>query len=108
LADIVAGMALPVKVHHGRAEALLAGGERFDALVVRAVARLSKLLEWFAPHADRFGRMLLVKGPSWVDERGEARHRGLMHGLALRKLADYKTPGTEAESVLLEIARKTA
>ena len=46
----------------------------------------------------------MLKGPSWVEERGEARHFGLMHGLALRKLASYPLPGTESESVLLSIA----
>jgi len=107
LADIVAGLGVPVEVFHGRAENLVAD-ERFDTLVVRAVARLVKLLNWFAPHADGFGRMLLVKGPSWVDERGEARHRGLMHELALRRLAVYTIPGTAIESVLLEIRRKEA
>jgi len=105
LTDIVTRLGLTVEVFHGRAEDLVAR-ERFDTLVFRAVARLQKLLAWFAPHADRFGRMLLVKGPSWVDERAEARHEGLMHDLALRKLADYTIPGTEIESVILQIARK--
>jgi 16S rRNA (guanine527-N7)-methyltransferase len=80
--------------------------QRFNTLVVRAVARLKKLLEWLKPHWDSFDRLLIVKGPSWVDERGEARHYGLMHGLALRKLTSYPLPGTDAESVLLQICRK--
>jgi 16S rRNA (guanine527-N7)-methyltransferase len=46
---------------------------------------------------------LLIKGPQWVDERGEARHRGLLHGLELRKLASYPLSGTESESVILQI-----
>ncbi len=103
--DIVAALGLPVPVHHGRAEGLL-GPRRYDTLVVRAVARLPKLLTWFAPHWDRFGRLLIVKGPGWVEERGEARHLGLMHGLALRKLASYPLPGTESESVLLQVSRE--
>ncbi len=100
--DIVAQLGLPIPVHHGRAEELLAK-RRYDTLVVRAVAKLRKLLEWFAPHWDRFGRLLILKGPSWVEERGEARHHGLTHGLALRKLATYPLPGTESESVLLQV-----
>ena len=105
LADMVERLKLPTRVIHGRAEDLLAD-ERFDTLVIRAVARLSKLLTWFGPQRDGFERMLLVKGPSWVDERGEARHHGQMNHLALRKLAEYTIPGTEIQSVLLQITRK--
>lgn len=105
--DIVAALGLPAPVHHGRAEKLL-DTRRYDTLVVRAVARLPKLLTWFAPHWDRFGRLLIVKGPGWVEERGEARHLGLMHGLALRKLAAYPLPGTDSESVLLQVSREEA
>jgi 16S rRNA (guanine527-N7)-methyltransferase len=105
--DIVARLALDLPAHHARAEDLLAGS-RYDTLVLRAVARLRKLLEWFHPHWRAFGRMLVLKGPAWADERGEARHYGLMHGLELRKLASYPLPGRESESVLLEIKRKPA
>ncbi|MBN1589312.1 MAG: 16S rRNA (guanine(527)-N(7))-methyltransferase RsmG [Pirellulales bacterium] len=106
LGDMVERLGLPLTVVHGRAEDLVAD-MRFDTLVVRAVARLMKMLPWFAGRWDDFGRMLLVKGPSWVDERAEARHHGLMHDLALRKLASYPIPGTESESVILQITRKT-
>lgn len=103
--QIAAGLGLPIPVHHARAEELLSD-QRYDTLVVRAVARLRKMLEWFAPHWDRFGRLLVLKGPGWVDERGEARHHGLMHGLALRKLTSYPIPGTRVESVLLQVKRR--
>jgi 16S rRNA (guanine527-N7)-methyltransferase len=99
------GVAPRVSVFHGRAEDALAQ-RRYTSLLFRAVARMTKLLQWFAPHWDRFDRMLMVKGPSWVDERGEARHFGQFHGLSLRKLASYRIPGNEAESVVLEIRRK--
>ena len=105
VADIVEQLALPVPVLHARAEDILAG-QRFDTLVVRAVARLKKLLEWFRPHWGAFDRLLVLKGPSWVEERGEARHYGLMHDLALRKLATYPLPGAQSESVLLQIRRR--
>jgi 16S rRNA (guanine527-N7)-methyltransferase len=105
LADIVGRLGLTTPVHHARAEDVLAQ-ERFNTLVVRAVARLKKLLEWFRPHWDAFDRLLVLKGPSWVEERGEARHYGLMHDLELRKLASYPLPDTESESVLLQIRRK--
>jgi 16S rRNA (guanine527-N7)-methyltransferase len=48
-----------------------------------------------------------VKGPSWVEERGEARHYGQFHNLALRKLTTYLIPGNDAESVVLEIKPKS-
>ncbi len=105
VADIVGRLGLAVPAHHARAEDLLAA-EHFQTLVIRAVARLKKLLEWFQPHWNAFDRLLVLKGPSWVEERGEARHFGLMHELQLRKLTSYPLPGTASESVLLQIAPK--
>ncbi len=101
-ADIVDRTGLSLPVHHGRAEDLLAS-RPFNTLVVRAVARLKKLLEWFQPRWQAFDRMLLVKGPAWVEERGEVRHFGLLANLALRKLKAYPLPGTDSESVILQI-----
>jgi 16S rRNA (guanine527-N7)-methyltransferase len=106
VADIVAQMGLEVPVLHARAEEILEG-QRFDTLVIRAVARLRKLLKWFEPHWGAFERMLVIKGPSWVEQRGEARHYGLLKDLELRKLCSYPLPGTGSESVLLQIRPKT-
>jgi 16S rRNA (guanine527-N7)-methyltransferase len=105
VADIVERLGLNATVFHARAEDLLPD-HRFNTLLVRAVAPLKKLLNWFRPHWDEFDRLLVLKGPSWVEERGEARHYGMMHGLALRKLASYPLPGGESESVLLQICPK--
>ncbi len=105
VAEIVDGLGLKTPVVHGRAEDLLAS-RSFDTLVGRAVAKLRKLLQWFDPHWGSMGRLLLVKGPAWVEERGEARHYGLMHELALRKLTSYPMPGGDSESVLLQICPK--
>ncbi len=105
VADIVYRLGLGLSVYHGRAEDRLAD-HRYTTLVVRAVARLRKLLEWFRPHWEAIGRLLVIKGPAWVEERGEARHYGLMHDLTLRKLAVWPLPGTSNESVLLEIKPK--
>jgi 16S rRNA (guanine527-N7)-methyltransferase len=102
LDDIVARLGLKTPVLHGRAEDALAK-QRFDTLTVRAVAPLKKLLEWFKPHWNAFNRLLVLKGPAWVEERGEARHFGLLKNHALRKLKSYPLPGTESESVLLSI-----
>jgi 16S rRNA (guanine527-N7)-methyltransferase len=105
LADMVERLELKTPVLHARAEDILEE-HRFDTLVVRAVSRLKKLLEWFKPHWNSFDRLLAIKGPSWVEERGEARHYGLFHDLALRKLSSYPLPGTDSESVLLQICPK--
>lgn len=102
VADMVARLRLAAPVHHARAEAVLAES-RFDSLVVRAVAPLKTLLEWFRPHWPKIGRLLVLKGPSWVEERGEARHFGLLGSLALRKTLEYANPATRALSVLLSI-----
>lgn len=102
---IVAQLALPVPVHHARAEELL-GDLRFDSLVARAVAPLEKLLGWLKPAWLSFSRLLVIKGPAWVEERRAARARGHFHTLQLRKLAAWPLPLTHSESVLLEIRPK--
>lgn len=101
---MVAELGLPTKVYAERGEAVLEFST-FDTLVARALAPLAKVLFWLRPHWDAFDRLLLIKGPSWVDERADARHRGVLHGLELRKAATYQTPRTNAESVILKIWR---
>ncbi len=110
--EIVSALGLPIRVEHARGETLLAkaspakrrhGGKVFDSIVIRAVARLEKILTWVKPHWPRLGRLLLIKGPNWVDERRAARERHLLNDLQLRRAAVYTTPGTEAESVVLQV-----
>jgi 16S rRNA (guanine527-N7)-methyltransferase len=105
ISDILEHLGMKTPMFNARAEDILPD-HRFDTLIIRAVAPLKKLLEWFRPHWNEFGRLLILKGPSWVDERGEARHYGLMHDLALRKLTSYPLPDTDSESVLLQIRPK--
>ncbi len=104
-AAIVTELKLPVTVHHARAEQVLEQ-KSFGTLVVRAVAPLAKLIGWFNPYWESFNRLLVIKGPAWVEERKDARERGLMRNLALRKLAAYPLPGTDSESVVLSITPK--
>lgn len=81
----------------------------FDTLTVRAVAPMWRILTWFAPHWRAFEELLLTKGKAWVEERGEARHRGLLKGLSLRKAAAYPMPGDPpGESVILSVRRREA
>ncbi|MBN2577542.1 MAG: 16S rRNA (guanine(527)-N(7))-methyltransferase RsmG [Pirellulales bacterium] len=105
LNDIVHNLELKSLVFSGRAENLLPR-QRFHTLIGRAVAPLSKILTWLKPHWKCFDRLLLLKGPSWTDERAEARHYGHLNNLALRKLHSYFLPNSDAKSVLLLICPK--
>jgi 16S rRNA (guanine527-N7)-methyltransferase len=103
--EIVKQIGLEARVHHGRAEDILST-KRAETLVVRAVAPLAKLATWFAPLLHAFDRMLVIKGPGWVEERHEARQKRLLKEWQLRKLAEWPLPGTHSNSVLLELKRR--
>jgi 16S rRNA (guanine527-N7)-methyltransferase len=77
--------------------------QRFDALVIRAVGPLWKLLAGFKPHWHSFRRMLVIKGPKWTEELTEAKRRGLMTNLQLKTAAEYAMPGADGKSVILKI-----
>ena len=98
-------LGLPVQVCPIRAEDVLLT-ERFQTLVSRAVGPLWKVLQWFDGRWGAMDRMLLIKGPNWVAERGEARHRGYMRTLELRRLVTYDMPGHDGQSVILSIWKK--
>jgi 16S rRNA (guanine527-N7)-methyltransferase len=98
-----AGLALPV--YHAPAQEVLPN-HSFDTLIARAVAPLSKLLTWFEPHWESFERLLVIKGPNWIEERAEARAKGLLRNMELRKAASYPLAGTDAESVILSLRPK--
>ena len=100
VSEMLQELRLNIPVHHAKAETLLSEkGKRFTTLTIRAVSRLVSLLRCFAPCWSSFDRMLLVKGPKWTEERGEARHYNLMTKIALRCLKTYSTNISEAESV---------
>ena len=100
LADIVAQLPLPTTVVTSRVQDLLPD-ERYDTLVARAVGPMSRVLGWVEPYWACFNRLLLIKGPRWLEERGDARHRGRLKHVELRNLKSYPMPGTESESVIL-------
>jgi 16S rRNA (guanine527-N7)-methyltransferase len=102
---MVAELDLPVRVFPNRAEEVLEI-TTFDVLIARALAPLAKVLTWLRPHWDAFDELLMIKGPSWTEEREAARQGGLMKSLDLRKAATYLAPITGAESVILSIRRK--
>jgi len=100
--DMAEKLDLPIDTHNSRVEELLED-ERYTSLVARAVGPLDKLLTWLKHHWPAVGRLLAIKGPKWVDERGQARHLGLLKPLELRVVDEYPMPGTESKSVILQI-----
>jgi len=105
LNEIVRELNLHVPVYAERAEVVLEDF-RFSSLTARAVGPMWKLLRSVQEHWQSMGRLLMIKGPRWVEERGEARHRGLLNNLALRKLVSYPMPGTDSESVIVSVGPK--
>ncbi len=110
VAEIVKAAGIKVPVHEGAAQQFVAarcsGADRFDTLVVRAVAPLGKLLGWFEPIAASYGRMLVVKGPRWEEEKASARLEGRGKKVTIRRIASWRTAGRDHDSVLLEIRRR--
>jgi 16S rRNA (guanine527-N7)-methyltransferase len=104
LEDIAVRVGIECRIYHGRAEDLLTT-RKAETLVVRAVAPLSKLCTWFQPLQHAFDQMLVIKGPGWVDERHEASQKRLLKKWQLRKLEEWPLPGTESNSVLLQLKR---
>ena len=113
VAEIVGEVGLEIPVHTGAAQALVAersaaagSADRFDTLVVRAVAPLTKLMRWFEPLRDRYGRLLIVKGPHWQDELEAARQAGVGRHVTVRRIATWPIRGGDNESVLLEVSSR--
>jgi 16S rRNA (guanine527-N7)-methyltransferase len=102
LRAIVEQVQLDVPVFAERAEEVLQS-RVFDVLIARAVGPMAKILRWLDGHWDHVGQLLLIKGPKWGEERGEARHLGLLRKLELRKAAEYPMPGTDSQSVILKL-----
>jgi 16S rRNA (guanine527-N7)-methyltransferase len=100
--EIIEALGLEVPVYQLRAEELLEE-MRFDAVVVRAVGPLDKLLTWFKPHWNSMRRLLVVKGPKWPEELVEAKRRGLVRDLEVKPAAEYPLAGTQSQSVILKI-----
>jgi 16S rRNA (guanine527-N7)-methyltransferase len=101
--QIVRELGLDIPVVAARVQDLLGPGTQFNTLVGRAIGSIRAVLKWLKPHWRHFDRLLLIKGRSWIRERGEARHYGMMHGLALRRLKEYHNPANDAYNVILQI-----
>jgi 16S rRNA (guanine527-N7)-methyltransferase len=104
LQSIVKSLQLSVDVHAARAEVLLKT-LRFDAVTMRAVASLSKVLGWLKPVWGAVGQLLLIKGPNWTSEHEAARLDGSLKQRTLEQVASWTTPGRDGQSVLLRVTK---
>lgn len=110
LGEIVDELGLPVTVYAARGEDLLQDF-RFSTIVARAVGSIVKFCRWVEPHWTSIDRLLLIKGPKWVEERGEARHLGMLGNLQLRRAVSYplgietdsESDEADSEGVILQI-----
>ena len=95
---------LPIDIIDDRVENVL-DGEGFTSLTARAVGPLPKMMPWFKKSWDDFGRMLLIKGPRWTEEKAAAEEAGQLVGIKIECLLSYPMPGRDSESVVLELRR---
>lgn len=105
VSEMVQALDLNVVVHACRVQDVVED-LRFHSLVTRAVGSLAQLLKWLEHSWLGFDRLLAIKGPRWISERAEARSRGLLAQLDLRKVDSYPMAGTDSESVILQVTRQ--
>lgn len=107
LGEIAGALGLDLPVWYSKAEDLVRQ-RHFHTLTVRAVDKMRKLLQMFSNTWHCYNRILMIKGPRWPEERGEARHYNLFNALALRKIDEYSVQsGNESfNSVILQVCRK--
>lgn len=107
LGEIAGALGLDLPVWYSKAEDLVKQ-RHFHTLTVRAVDKMRKLLQMFSNTWHCYNRILMIKGPRWPEERGEARHYNLFNALALRKIDEYSVQsGNESfNSVILQVCRK--
>jgi 16S rRNA (guanine527-N7)-methyltransferase len=104
VADIVEHLGLSIRVVHAPAQTVLLDSS-FNTIVCRAVAPISKILVWLKPHWDSFEQLLMIKGPNWLAEREDARDKKLFKHVRMTKLNSYPLPGTDSESVVLQVRK---
>ena len=102
LRSIVSELNLPVTVVSERGEKVLEDCH-FSTVTARAVAPLKKLLPLLKKVRHSFGRLLLVKGPNWQNERNDAAAARLLTGLSVDVVAEYSTVGRDGNSVILQV-----
>ena len=91
------GLADRVRVVRGRAEE---HDEQYDVVVARALAPLSRLVQWCTPLRRPGGVILALKGRSAGDEIAQARSVVARSGLAVELLAVSAHPSLEPATVV--------
>ena len=105
LDQIAEGIGLEIEIYNCRAEDLLED-IRVDVTTARAVGPLVKICRWLENSWLHAGRLLAVKGPKWPEEKAAASEAGLLKKISVEKIAEYPTPGTDWNSVILELKLK--
>ncbi|MEM7454775.1 MAG: 16S rRNA (guanine(527)-N(7))-methyltransferase RsmG [Planctomycetota bacterium] len=105
LDQIAEGIGLEIEIYNCRAEELLED-IRVDVTTARAVGPMIMICRWLEDSWLHAGRLLAIKGPKWVEEEAVAREAGLMKKIQVEKVAEYLTPGTDWNSVILELKLK--
>ncbi len=104
LQAIIKELRISIAVYADRAETILKK-HRFQFVTARAVASISKMINWFGPVWGAVGQLLLIKGRRWTEEYNEAEAEGLWKRRTLENIASWATPGRDGESVLLRISK---
>ena len=107
LGEFASALELDVEIYNERAEMLLEDF-RFDVTIARAVGPLIKICRWFQGHWPSVGRLLAIKGPKWSEELQQASEADLTDEIEVNKIHEYPAPGTEWNSVCLEIKPQQA
>jgi len=102
LQQMIDELGLSIEVVTERAENILIASQ-FDVVTARAVGPLRKMLPWFEECWGQYKRMLLIKGPKWVEEKAAAEELGLVNGLSIECVHSYPMPGRDNKSVILEL-----
>ena len=105
MGEFAGALELDVEIYNERAENIL-DDFRFDFTVARAVGPMIKMCRWFEEHWPSVGRLLAIKGPKWSEELAEAEQANLTSGIQVSKVKEYLTPGTDWNSVILEVQAK--
>lgn len=92
-----------VTTRHARAEGLPKLGEKYDVILTRAVAPLSKLVPLVAPLLTQHGLALAYKGPELRGELDAAQPILKSHGLRVNEIFETTIPGTDINRALVEL-----
>jgi 16S rRNA (guanine527-N7)-methyltransferase len=109
LAALVGELGLPPRITaaHARGEAWLRE-HAVDVVVARAVESLPELLKHLRPVRQRFGRLILLKGPAADDELAALGSRVAALGFPAPRRHEFALPDGAGRRVLLEFRMELA